>query len=454
MSKQKSRKPSAVPLVPSRNAAVPAVSSPPSFEVQQRLYQTFEPMPLEASETDLYVDLDSVRGDTDVVEKLLREIQFSKKPKTWLLSGHKGCGKSTELRRLKHRLETGPNKYFTVLCTERHVDTVNVEFTDVLIVTLQQVAAELKKIKISLESSYLTKTLQNLSKLLFSEVKLEKLEFSAGWAKISSAIQSSPDAREQVRNLLEAETANLQREVNQRFDKANEELAKQGYAGLLVLFDSLDRIIDVARAEALFVQRATEMTAFRCKMVMTMPISLAYSESIQQLSTTYASKPNIVPMTKLRTPPPARARHEPGFEKFREIVDARLKKVGESRSTLFQSDQVLDELIAATGGQPTELMAFLQALIVKGPLPISSEGVARLRREFARDYRWFVREDWKVLSAIAKDGRYELEAQSQSVLKRLLDSRAVLQYLNDEEWYDLNPIVEQITPPSSEKSSE
>ena len=134
-------------------------------------------------------------------------------------------------------------------------------------------------------------------------------------------------------------------------------------------------------------------------------------------------------------------------------MDARLRKVHEQRSTLFRSDQVLDELIAATGGQPTALMAFVQALIVQGGLPISSEGVARLRREFARDYRrWFLHEDWKVLLAIAQDGRYELEAESQSVLKRLLDSRAVLQYLNDEEWYDLNPIVEQIPPPGSEKA--
>ena len=30
----------------------------------------------------------------------------------------------------------------------------------------------------------------------------------------------------------------------------------------------------------------------------------------------------------------------------------------------------------------------------------------------------------------------------------LLESRAILQYVNDEEWYGLNPFVEMLTPPT------
>jgi len=30
----------------------------------------------------------------------------------------------------------------------------------------------------------------------------------------------------------------------------------------------------------------------------------------------------------------------------------------------------------------------------------------------------------------------------------LLERRAILQYVNDEEWYGLNPFVEMLTPPT------
>jgi len=424
-----------------------------TFEVARSLYQAFEPIPLEAHQTDLYVDLDSVRGDTNVARNLHKEIQFSNKPKTWLVAGHKGCGKSTELRRLYQQLNSGPRPYFTVLCTERDIDTVNVEFTDVLIVVLQRVAQELRKFSISLTSGYLEDLRARISKSLFTEVEVEKVDLSMGLAKISAAMKSSPDVRQQVRKLLQSETSSLQREINNSLELATSELANRHYAGLVVILDSLDRIFDREQAETLFVQRATEMTSFACQLVVTMPISLAYSESVQQLGTTYANRPTIVPMTKLRTRPVARERHEPGFEKFRQIVDKRLRQIGVDRQTVFAGDEVLTALIEVTGGQPTELMSYLQELIVQGQLPVTLADVERLTRVRSRDYRWFVAEDWEVVESFERNGHYEPTEKTRGVLKRLLDGRAILQYLNDDEWYDLNPVVRQLKRPLSSETS-
>jgi hypothetical protein len=226
-------------------------------------------------------------------------------------------------------------------------------------------------------------------------------------------------------------------------------LQDKGYSGLVVIFDSLDRIFDRKQAETLFVDRATEMTGFECQMVVTMPISLAYQESINQLAATYASRPSIVPMTKLRGQPPTRQRHDAGMAGFRKIVDSRLSRLKLTRTQVFDSDAALDDLILATGGQPTELMSFMQELIVNGPLPIARDAVARLRVVRARDYRWLVQEDWQVLRAFKDHGQFTPTDENRGVLKRLLDGRALLQYLNDSEWYDLNPIVEDIPVPSS-----
>jgi len=447
---KKQRPPLATPVVKPTDppAPVPVVREELAFELQKELYQAFEPIPLEANQTDLYIDLDSVRGDSNLVTRLLREIQFSNKNKTWLVAGHKGCGKSTELRRLYQQLNSGSNPYFPVLCAERDIDTVNVEFTDVLIVVLQRVASDLTDFGIRLTNTYLENLRERLWKSLFSEVQIEKADFTVGWAKISASIKGNPNTREEVRRILKAETATLQQEVNTLLRKASRDLQDKGYSGLVVIFDSLDRIFDRKQAETLFVDRATEMTGFECQMVVTMPISLAYQESINQLAATYASRPSIVPMTKLRGQPPTRQRHDAGMAGFRKIVDSRLSRLKLTRTQVFDSDAALDDLILATGGQPTELMSFMQELIVNGPLPIARDAVARLRVVRARDYRWLVQEDWQVLRAFKDHGQFTPTDENRGVLKRLLDGRALLQYLNDSEWYDLNPIVEDIPVPS------
>ena len=448
---KKQRPPLVTPVVKPTEppAPVPVVREELAFELQKELYQAFEPIPLEANQTDLYIDLDSVRGDSNLVTRLLREIQFSSKNKTWLVAGHKGCGKSTELRRLYQQLNSGSKPYFPVLCAERDIDTVNVEFTDVLIVVLQRVASDLTEFGIRLTNTYLENLRERLWKSLFSEVQIEKADFTVGWAKISASIKGNPNTREEVRRLLKAETATLQQEVNTLLRKASRDLQDKGYSGLVVIFDSLDRIFDRKQAETLFVDRATEMTGFECQMVVTMPISLAYQESISQLATNYASRPCIVPMTKLRGQPPVRARHEPGIELFRQIIDSRLRRIPINRDDVFDSGAALDDVILATGGQPTELMSCMQELIVTGPLPITRAAVADLRVKRANIFRWLVHEDWQVLRAFKDHGQFTPTDENRGILKRLLDGRALLQYLNAREWYDLNPIVEDIPVPSS-----
>ncbi len=282
---------------------------------KRRLYQAFDPQPLEASQTDLYVNLDDVRGGTEIVTRLFHPIGYARQPTVQLLAGTKGSGKSTELRLLQKRLERGPSKYFTLLVDASDIDPNNVGFAEVLIVLLQRVAEEVElREGIRLKPGYFAERLKQLKDLLFSEVSFEKIELPVLLAKVSTSIRHSPDARDQLRKLLEPDTSNLLIGANELIDEATVQLKSKGYAGLVVLFDSLDRIVDQAQATGLFVRRANEMTGFRCHVVYTMPLSLAYSEQLAQLTINYGGQPHIVPMTKIHTRPPNRTPHEPGYQ--------------------------------------------------------------------------------------------------------------------------------------------
>ena len=63
-------------------------------------------IPLEAGDPR-YVDLTEVRGSFNLVEVFANRIKRTPSPTfhKQLITGHRGCGKSTELKQLKARLE-------------------------------------------------------------------------------------------------------------------------------------------------------------------------------------------------------------------------------------------------------------------------------------------------------------------------------------------------------------
>ena len=86
-------------------------------DVFERAYKAFDPAPLSAADSNLYVDLEPARGEGDVVNRLAKRIRGSAdEPTCQLLAGHHGSGKSTELRRLQGLLERGTPPIFVVFC--------------------------------------------------------------------------------------------------------------------------------------------------------------------------------------------------------------------------------------------------------------------------------------------------------------------------------------------------
>jgi hypothetical protein len=61
------------------------------------IYAAFTPAPLHKGQDDLYVDLDSVRGDSSVIDRMKLKILLSDEPSCQVITGHRGSGKSTEL---------------------------------------------------------------------------------------------------------------------------------------------------------------------------------------------------------------------------------------------------------------------------------------------------------------------------------------------------------------------
>jgi len=254
-------------------------------DLAQRVYRLFGTEPLKPEQEDLYVDLEQARGDMHVADRLERRIRFAEgSPTCQVLAGHKGSGKSTELLRLKKRLEDeSPQLFVVYVRAGDDIDYNDVDFPDVLIAIVRQTAAQLQQhAGITLAPGYFKKRWERLKEIGAAEINFESFGLEVGMLNLAGQIKDSPNARAEIRKALEPDTNNWISAANDVIGQAVGELAKQGKQGLVILVDELDKIVvrehvtGCKTDEQLFVNRAAQLTSFHCHVVYTMPLSLAY----------------------------------------------------------------------------------------------------------------------------------------------------------------------------------
>jgi len=84
--------------------------------------------------------------------------------------------------------------------------------------------------------------------------------------------------------------------------------------------------------------------------------------------------------------------------------------------------------------------------------PITGRAVDRAARERRKAYaRQLSAEHWPIIKEVRKTGQvaHVRTKENDAAIRDLLDSRAILQYVNDEEWYDLNPVIADLKAPSA-----
>jgi len=424
-------------------------------DLAKRVYQAFGPEPLMPEQDNLYVDLEEVRGDANLVRRLAGNIRLASAATCQIVAGHPGSGKSTELRRLQRTLETGEDRAFVVFVqADEDIERNDVDFPEVLIAVIRQTAHLLKsRLDISLKPEGMKERLNKLRDWLPSGLELDKLELSAVFLKCSAAMKSNPSARRRIRGLLDEDAGNWVYAANDLIGRTKQELAKKGYGDLVIIIDDLDKMVlrplpeaGCSTGEYLFVHREAQLRGFECHVVYTMPIALAYSAQEKVIANLYGGEPPVVAMTHIAGRDGGR--FEPGFEKFRQIARERLASIDAEPAEVFADEAVLDRIVELSGGQPRELMRLIREAIVGEGLPIAPKAVTRVERESKRAYaRFLCTEHWRVIEQVRLDAGFSRSEDNEDVFRDLLDSRAILQYVNDKEWYGVNPLVPD--PPAS-----
>lgn len=419
-----------------------------------RFYRAANPSrPLKVAQLEdrqYYIDFSSVRGG-DVVSEIGRTIVrlSPNEPTTQLFTGHIGCGKSTELFRLKGGLEQ-QNFHVVYFESDRDLEMADVDISDILLMIAHQVTESMEAIGIRLRPTYLEKMFRNLLETLRSPVEISDVSFSVGIAAITARAKESPEMRSQLRQYLEPRTKSIIDAINEEIlEAANQQLQSNGKKGLVVIVDNLDRIDPIRRAdgrsqsEYLFVDRGEQLKRLNCHVVYTIPLALIFSDELPRMANRFGTAPKLLAMVPVST-----RSGEPlpkGRQLLQKMVMARAfpglsqRDRWQKISEVFDSPDTLMRLVSLSGGHMRNLMRLLYGCLQKVDPPIPRTVLDAVIRDERDALMGLIdAEEWALLFEAISKG----DEQGNEAYNPLLRSLFLYEYRDDDgRWFGLNPVL-------------
>lgn len=402
-----------------------------------------------------YIDFSSVRG-SKIIESLKRTITVMSpdEPTCQLFTGHIGCGKSTELLKLKTELE---QQGFHVVYFEssQDLDMADVDITDILLSVARQVSESLEAIKIRLKPTYFSNLFTEIVDFLQTPIEIEtQAELSIGIGKITAKTKDSPKLRRRLREYLEPRTAGILESINKELlERATIELKRRGQVGLVVIVDNLDRV-DIrplpsgrSQPEYLFIDRGEQLRKLNCHVVYTIPLSLIFSNDGETLINRLGGgiPPKVLPMVPIRRRDGEE--FQQGMDLLRKMVLARafpneaIAKQLELITEVFEDLETLNRLCRISGGHVRNLLGLLFDCLRQEDPPISRECLERVIRERRDTLTSAIDDDeWELLFQVVRQQTVKGDIEYQTLLRSMF----VFEYRDHEgRWFAINPALQE-----------
>lgn len=409
----------------------------------------------EAEDRKYYIDFSSVRGNK-IIESLKRTITLisPNEPTCQLFTGHIGCGKSTELLRLKTELEQ-QGCHVVYFESSQDLDMADVDITDILLSIARQVSESLEAVKIKLKPGYFTNLFTEVVDFLQTPIDIEaEAELSIGIGKITAKTKESPKLRRRLREYLEPRTAGILESINKELlERATTELKRRGKTGLVVIVDNLDRV-DIrplpsgrTQPEYLFIDRGEQLRKLNCHVVYTIPLALIFSNDCETLKNRLGGglTTKVLPMVPVRHR--TGETFDQGMELLREMVLVRAFP-NESRekqlqliTEVFDTLETLNRLCRVSGGHVRNLLGLLFDCLRQEDTPISRECLERVIRERRDTLTSSIDdEEWNLLFQVVQHQTVKGDTEYQTLLRSMF----VFEYRDHNGcWYGINPALEE-----------
>jgi hypothetical protein len=363
---------------------------------------------------------------------LLRQHRQSPK---YFFSGHRGCGKSTELNRLAADGDIN-EKFFVVKYSVKEVcDVNNLNYVDVLF----SIGAQLYLQYIDSGNELKPELIEQLEGWKHNIEKISEEETSIAasidgglrtfFLSVLARIRAEDTTRNIIREIIEPRLSDLIDKINLIIANIESNEKKK----VLVLIDDLDKP-RLEQAKEIFYNSQTAITQPRCYIVYTVPISIFFTKELTAIRESKFFLPNV----KLHFKNDRNSKDEEGYGLMRQFIFNRMK------AELIQPD-ALDLAITMGAGVFRETARIMQisadSAIENDSDQIIEEDVKRAEREIRSDFRRILEsEDYITLKEICKDN----DIHGIEKIGHLLHNLSVLEYMNDETWCDIHPTLVEL----------
>lgn len=328
--------------------------------------------------------------------------------KAFLLLGHRGCGKSTELNRMSQRLRAEGYMVRTVSCG-MDLDLFNVVYSDLFILMGEALIEMAQESGVAICKDVLESIIKFWDEGMEISISQKTEEVYAG-----SGIE--------VRS---SEWVKLLNQVAEAIAEDN------GGKYPIIIFEDLDKL-NPEDAWKVFYHYVAILTGMSFPVVYTFPVGLSYDKRFSAIEAYFEVK--TLPMIKIET-----MKGEPfreGMEIVREII------VKRACLDIFE-DGVLEELIHYTGGSLRDLFHAINTSAKRAErrnsAVISAEDAQRALSELETSLtRRIEKKDYGFLLNIYNGNKEMIE--DKEMLLKMLQASAVLEY-NGKRWHNIHPLV-------------
>jgi hypothetical protein len=362
---------------------------------------------------------------------------FYRAPK-FFFSGHRGCGKSTELLHLMANPSI-QKKYWVINFSIRdEADIIDLDFRDILLAIGGRMYRDYRKQGGEIPAKLL-KELNGWRGKVEEEIttvtsgRVSGFEIGAGidafFTNASMKMKLEPTTRSLIRQVIDRDVTGLIGVIN---SIAAAIKVKEGRIPL-ILIDDLDKP-SLQEAKAIFQERREIMMQPNCAIVYTVSSALFYSKDFDAIRDQALFLPNV----KLHSHNTPEKLAPQGYDTMRRFVFQRMEL------NLIE-DQALNEAITYSGGVFREMARIMRTAIGRARRRraklIESIDVEWAATEIRNEYRRILdKDDLEILRNIHEKNRMEYNDRVRPLLQLL----ALLEYRNGENWCDVHPVLRKL----------
>jgi hypothetical protein len=359
------------------------------------------------------------------------------RPPKFFFSGHRGCGKSTELLHLMANPAI-QKKYWPINFSIREeADIIDLDFRDILLAIGSRMFRDYRKAGGRLPEQLL-KELNGWRGKVEEEVKTihtgrTAFEIGAGidafFSNTGIKMRLEPVTRAEIRQVFEKDITGLIAVIN---NIATAIYSKE-HRIPLILIDDLDKP-NLDEARAIFHDRREIMMQPNCAIIYTVSSALFYSKEFDAIRDQAVFLPNI----KLHPHLEPEVKDKEGYQTLRRFVHVRI-------DTNLVDSLALEDAITLSGGVFREMARIMRTAIGRArrrkAAKVDIVDVEWATTEIRNEYRRILdKEDIEILKKVRGQNRLEYDGR----LRPLLQLLAILEYRNGENWCDVHPVLRRL----------